>query len=318
MADAFTQLPVSVLSLNPAVDITYQIPQLISDQKVHASDSRYDPGGNGINVGRGLKRLGVQACTFCVVAGEIGRFLRHQLDRQLDQASYLEVEGETRINSTILESVTEAQFEVSGVGPPVATAQWQHLLDRFVTHGGKGLGVITGSLQRGLPRDLYAEAVRRVRAAGGRAIVDSHDELLRHAIEAEPFLIKPNRFELETLARQPLKDQRDIVREARQLQERGVTWVCISLGAEGALLVTPSRVLKAEAPSVPVASTVGAGDSMVAGMAALLTQGASEQDVLREGIACSAATVMQPGTELFDKETVDLLRGKVRVMPLSL
>ena len=318
MANAFSRLPVAVLSLNPAVDITYEIPKLIADQKVHAQDSRYDPGGNGINVGRGLKRLGVQACTFCVVAGEIGRFLRHQLEPQLDQVSYQEVDGETRINGTILESLTGAQFEVSGVGPAVSTAQWHHLLDQFVTHCGKGLGVITGSLQRDLPQDLYAEAVLRVQAAGGRAVVDSHDDLLRHAVEAQPFLIKPNRFELEALAGKPLSNEQEIVQEARRLQERGVTWICVSLGAEGALLVTPSGVYKGEAPSVPVSSTVGAGDSMVAGMVGLLAQGASEQDALREGIACSAATVMQPGTELFDKATVDRLRGEVRVTQLSL
>ncbi|WP_417567790.1 1-phosphofructokinase family hexose kinase [Marinobacter sp.] len=316
MDDAFAKLPVAVLSLNPAVDITYEIPRLIADQKVHALKSRYDPGGNGINVGRGLKRLGVQACTFCVVAGEIGRFLRHQLDAQLDQVSYLEVDGETRINGTILESVTGAQFEVSGVGPNVSTTQWESLLDRFVTHCGDGLGIITGSLQRSLPTDLYAEAVRRVRATGGRAVVDSHDELLRHAIDAQPFLIKPNRFELETLIGRSLIDERDIVREARDLQEQGVTWVCVSLGSEGALLVTPSSVLKGEAPSVPVVSSVGAGDSMVAGMAALLAQGASAEDALREGIACSAATVMQPGTELFDQATVNRLRGEVKVTRL--
>ena len=318
MDNAFTKLPVAVLSLNPAVDITYEIPQLIADQKVHALKSRYDPGGNGINVGRGLKRLGVPACTFCIVAGEIGRFLCHQLDAQLGQVSYLEVDGETRINGTILESVTGAQFEVSGVGPAVSTTQWQLLLNRFVTHCGDGLGIITGSLQRSLPTDLYAEAVRRVRAAGGRALIDSHDELLRNAIDAQPFLIKPNRFELEALVGRSLMDEQDIAREARRLQERGVTWVCISLGSEGALLVTSSSVLKGEAPPVPVASTVGAGDSMVAGMAALLAQGASAEDALREGIACGAATVMQPGTELFDKNTVDQLREKVRVRSLSL
>jgi 6-phosphofructokinase 2 len=316
MPDASARLPVGVLSLNPAVDITYEIPRLIADQKVHALNSRYDPGGNGINVGRGLKRLGVQACTFCVVAGEIGRFLRHQLDAQLDQVSYLEVEGETRINGTIIESITGAQFEVSGLGPTVSTDAWQHLLDRFVTHCGEGLAVITGSLQQSLPRDLYAEAVRRVREAGGRAIVDSHNDLLRNAIDAGPFLIKPNRYELETLVGQSLTDERAIVRQARQLQERGVTWVCVSMGAEGALLVTESLVLRGKAPSVPVTSTVGAGDSMVAGMAGLVAQGASAEDALREGIACSAATVMQPGTELFERATVARLRGEVRVTQL--
>lgn len=316
MADVHTKLSVAVLSLNPAVDITYQIPRLVADQKVHALESRYDPGGNGINVGRALKRLGAQACTFCVVAGEIGRFLRHQLDAQLDQVSYLEVEGETRINGTILESVTGAQFEVSGVGPEVSTRQWDDLLDRFVTHCGNGLAIITGSLQPGLPADLYAQAVRRVRAAGGRAVVDSHDELLRNAIEAQPFLIKPNRFELENLVGKSLQDHQDIIREARRLQDRGVAWVCVSLGAEGAMLVTPHSVLLGKAPSVPVISTVGAGDSMVAGMASLLAQGASAEDALREGIACSAATVMQPGTELFDTRTVDRLRAEVSVTRL--
>jgi 6-phosphofructokinase 2 len=176
--------------------------------------------------------------------------------------------------------------------------------------------VITGSLQQSLPRDLYAEAVRRVREAGGRAIVDSHNDLLRNAIDARPFLIKPNRYELETLVGQSLTDERAIVRQARQLQERGVTWVCVSMGAEGALLVTESLVLRGEAPSVPVTSTVGAGDSMVAGMTGLLAQGASAEDALREGIACSAATVMQPGTELFERATVARLRGEVRVTQL--
>ena len=141
--------------------------------------------------------------------------------------------------------------------------------------------------------------------------------MLRQAIAAQPFLIKPNLFEFENLLGRRLHDRRDIVREARRLQERGVTWVCVSLGAEGALLVTPSRVLKAEPPSVPVTSTVGAGDSMVAGMTALLAQGASDREALREGLACSAATVMQPGTELFDRRTVDQLRGKVRVTELG-
>lgn len=318
MASLLSPLPVSVLSLNPAVDITYEIPRLIADQKVHASGSRYDPGGNGVNVGRGLKRLQVQACTFCVVAGEIGRFLRHQLAAQLDQVSYQEVVGETRINGTILESETGTQYEVSGIGPPLPREQWQHLLDQFVTHCDRGLGVITGSLQPGLPPDLYAEAVRRVQAAGGRAVVDSHDDLLRHAIEAKPFLIKPNRFELETLVGRPLERHRDIVREARMLQDRGVAWVCVSMGPEGALLITPSKVLRGVPPNVVVRSTVGAGDSMVAGIVASLAQGGSEEDALRQGIACSAATVMQAGTELFDLDTARRLQGQVRIETLSL
>lgn len=318
MSEAGTQRPLAVLCLNPAVDVTYEIPRLIPDQKVHAEASRYDPGGNGINVGRSLRRLGVQACTFCVVAGEIGRLLRQQLDAQLDEASYLEVEGETRVNCTVLESVTGAQFEVSGIGPALAAAQWTGLLDRFVAHCTGGLGVITGTLQPGLPVDLYAEAVHALREAGARAVVDASGELLRHAIDAQPFLVKPNRFELENLLGRSLADERAVIAGARQLQERGVSRVCVSLGAAGALLVTPSGVLKAEAPAVPVNSTVGAGDSLVAAMSGLLARGASDREALREGVACSAGTVMQPGTELFDVKAVDRLRAAVRVTTVTL
>lgn len=317
MAENDPQLPVAVLSLNPAVDITYEIPRLVADEKIHASGSRYDPGGNGINVGRGLKRLGVQACTFCVVAGEIGRFLRHQLERQLDQVCYQEVDGETRINGTILEQQTGAQYEVSGIGPPVSEEQWHRLLEQFVTHCDDGLGVITGSLQPGLPPDLYAQAVRRVQQTGGRAVVDAHDDLLLHAIEARPFLIKPNRFELETLVGRRLTNDADIVREARALQQRGVRYVCVSLGGEGAILATPSAVLKGIPPEVEVRSTVGAGDSMVAAMTSKLALGASDEDALREAIACSAATVMKAGTELFNGEAIDRLRGQVRIESLK-
>ncbi|PAV26243.1 hypothetical protein CF392_06935 [Tamilnaduibacter salinus] len=238
-------------------------------------------------------------------------------DTELGDVTYQEVDGETRINSAILESVSGAQYEVSGVGPHVAADQRERLLEPFLTHCQGGLGILCGSLQRDLPQDLFADVVRRIHAAGGLAVIDSHDEPLRHAIDAGPFLIKPNRYELEVLAGQSLPRQSDVVREARRLLECGVGKVCVSMGAEGALLVTASGVLKGDAPSVPVVSTVGAGDSMVAGLAGRIAQGASDEDALREGMACSAATVMQPGTELFDQKTVDRLRDKVRVTPLS-
>lgn len=317
MSDARDQRPVAVLSLNPAVDVTYDIPQLIADQKVRARHSRFDPGGSGINVSRGLQRLGVKAHTFCVIAGGIGRTLRQQLDAGLDQVTYLEVDGETRINTTFLEEVTGAQFEVSGVGPAISTEQWEQLLEPFVAHCRQGFGILCGSLQRELPQDLFAEAVRRIQSAGGQAVIDSHDKPLQHAIDTRPCLIKPNRYELEVLAGRSLGDHRDVVREARHLLDHGVGMVCVSMGAEGALLVSPSGVLKGAAPSVSVVSTVGAGDSMVAGMMGQLAQGASNEEALAEGLVCSAATVMQPGTELFDQETVRRLREEVRVASLS-
>lgn len=307
---------VAVLCLNPAVDMTYEIDRLIANEKVHAKSSRFDPGGNGINVGRALKRLKLPAATFCVVAGEIGRLLQRMLVTGLDDPRYIEVAGETRINGTVLERQPEAQYEVSGIGPEILTDQLAALTDRFVDAVGTGWALLTGSLQPSIPIGIYGDIARRVRARGGRVIVDAHDEMLRQAIQAEPFLIKPNRFELENLLGRTLPGLDAVAEEARAIQAAGVDNVCVSLGEEGALLVNGSGAYHGRPPRVAANSTVGAGDSMVAGLTAALVRGESPEVALRDAIACSVGTVMQPGTQLFAVEDLERLRERVTVRRL--
>ena len=191
---------VSVLTLNPAVDMTYEVERILPDQKVHARATRFDPGGNGVNVARALKRLTVRSHSFCILAGETGIFLERLLGAQVDLLSLEWVEGDTRINGTVTEHHTGNQYEVSGVGPPVPPASLETLLQQFVIQAGNGFGIITGSIQPELHETLYAELVERVQGAGGKAVVDAQGALLRHAIEANPFLAKPNHYELEQLA----------------------------------------------------------------------------------------------------------------------
>jgi len=311
-------VPVAVLSLNPAVDMTYEISELAEDQKVHALATRYDPGGNGINVGRALKRLNTLAHNYCVVAGEIGRLLQRLLAHQLDVVQYDEVDGETRINGTALERGPGVQYEISGLGPPIPAPQLGALLDLFVERSRPGFGVLTGSLQRGLSSRLYAELAGRIREGGGRAVVDAHDEVLRRAIEAGPFLIKPNHHELEALVGRDLPGIEAVAEQARALQHQGVAHVCVSLGPRGAVLTGPDNSYLATAPKVPVDSTVGAGDSMVAGMVAAFARGASAEQALRQGVACGAGTVQQPGTELFSGPRIANLAARVEIRQLDI
>lgn len=307
---------VAVLCLNPAVDMTYEIDRLIANEKVHAKTSRYDPGGNGINVGRAFRRLHLPAVTFCVVAGEIGQLLRRMLATELDDPRYIEVPGETRINGTVLERRPDAQYEVSGIGPAVPSDQLAALTGQFVERVGSGWALLTGSLQPSIPIDLYADIAGRVRAQGGRAVVDAHDEMLRLAIRAKPFLIKPNRFELENLLGKKLPSLKAVAEEARAIQSKGVENVCVSLGEEGALLVSGSGAYHARPPQVVVNSSVGAGDSMVAGLTAALVRGEASEDALRDAVACSVGTVMQPGTALFVEDELERLRERVVVRRL--
>jgi len=305
MSNAEQQTPIAVLSLNPAVDMTYEVPRLIADQKTHALATRFDPGGNGVNVGRALKRLDVPAYNYCVVAGEIGRLLKHLLADQLDEVDYACVAGETRINGTAIQQSPRAQYEISGIGPAIEPTVLNELLSRFVDRAARGFGVLTGSLQKDIPAGLYADLTERIRQGGGRAVVDAHDEPLRCALEAAPFLIKPNRYELETLLGRQLDGLEAVAAEARKLQGRGIEYVCVSMGGAGALLTGPDNSYHAASPAVVVRSSVGAGDSMVAAMVAAFARGSTAEEALRLGLACGAGTVSRPGTELFSTADVD-------------
>ncbi len=311
-------LPIGVLSLNPAVDMTYEIPRLLQDQKAHAVATRFDPGGNGINVGRALQRLETGSRNHCVTSGEIGLLLKRLLQDQMQDMDCEEVPGETRINGTFIELSPHVQYEVSGIGPDIPPRQLDALLSRFVAYSANGFGVLTGSLQQSLPPSLYADLVRRLNAAGGRAVVDSHDDALCDAIEAQPFLIKPNRFELETLLGIELDGLERVAEEARKLQRQGVEYVCVSMDGDGALLVGPDNSYHAQAPQVIVRSSVGAGDSMVAALVAAFARGVEAPKALRLGIACATGTVSQPGTELFSAGDVESYFNEVSVKRLDI
>lgn len=310
-------MPIATLTLNPALDVTYEVARLIGNQKVRARACRFDPGGNGVNVGRALRRLGVKASNFCVLAGETGQFLKHLLDQQLDDPVYVQVAGETRINATILEQETGAQYEVTGPGPDLPQERLEALSERFVSQVGDGFGVVTGSVPPGVPEDTYAALIRRLQSQGGRAVLDAHGNLLKAGVEAGPFLVKPNRYELEQLCGKPLPDLAAVLAQAKALFAFGVSYVCVSLGEEGAMLVGQTEQWQATPPKVTVRSSVGAGDTLVAGLVAGWVQGLSLPDILRLAVACSAGTVSQPGTELFSPKALPTLLAQVQVQALA-
>ncbi len=301
--------PIATLTLNPAVDISYDVPLLIPDQKSHALATRYDPGGNGVNVARALKELLVCAHSCCIVAGNIGELLQKLLQHQLDSPHCVHVEGETRVNATILQGNPSAQFEVTGIGPRLSELTLSTIRGIFLPLCKDGFAVLTGSVPPGVEDNFYGDLVDQVHAGGGKAIVDAHGALLQNALLHAPFLIKPNRYELSVLRQRELPTLEDVAQEARSIQREGVTYVCVSLGADGALLVGPDGSYLAKAPPVVVQSTVGAGDSMVAGLVSALARQQNPAEALRLAVACGSGTAACPGTAIFSHNTVvDLLQ----------
>jgi 6-phosphofructokinase 2 len=311
-------LTVAVLTLNPSLDVSYEVPQLVPDQKSRATHTRYDPGGNGINVGRMLRVLGVRAQSHCLVAGEIGRFIERALHREVDDPHCIQVpEGETRVNCTLIQVQPRVQYEVTASGPTVPATSLSEVETAFLKAAGTGYGVLTGSLPPGVSAGTYSRLVRCLKEQGARAIVDAQPLYLAAAVQAKPFLIKPNRYELETLCGCPLPTRDDVVRQAREIQRAGVEWVCVSLGADGAILVGAESAYEAVAPPITVRSTVGAGDAMLAGLVGGFVQGLDPVATLRLGVACGSGTAETPGTLICSAADLGQLSGKIAVQSVE-
>lgn len=310
--------PLVTLTLNPAVDATYNIDKLVPDQKAHAQAVRYDPGGNGINVGRALKTLGAHAHNFCVTAGEVGQLFQRLVTPQLEHFHAEHIAGETRINVTLLERQTAAQYEVSAIGPTLSEGHLEKITARFIAQCENGIGIVTGSVPPGVSDTIYGELTTRIRERGGRAVVDTYGALLRHTIPAAPFLIKPNRYELEQYCGKELPTLTDVATEARVLQRNGIDYVAVSLGKEGALLCGPDNTYYAIAPAVKINSTVGAGDSMVAGLVFAFAHQQTPEQALRLGIACGTGTACHPGTDLFSANEIEPLLNAIAMRRLDI
>ena len=309
---------ISVLALNPAVDISYEIPQLLEYQKVRASQTLHHPGGNGINITRALTELAVPANCCSIIAGESGDLLLNLLGDSLgDRHKWFRVPGETRLNTTILQQSPPGQYEITSIGPEIPPNVLTEVCDCFLDHAGKGITVLSGLLPPGVPENIYQQLVERINSQAGRAVVDTHGEVLQLAIEAKPWLVRINRHILEMSMKRCMDTVQDVAEAARTIQQQGVEFVCVSLGHEGAVLVDADNSYYCDAPKVHKQSTVGCGDSLVSGLIAAAYKGEAPRQMLHLGVICGSATASHPGTELFSSEELEAVTMDVEVTQLD-
>ncbi|MGB5518137.1 MAG: hexose kinase [Gammaproteobacteria bacterium] len=310
---------VSVLALNPSVDISYEISQLLEYQKVRAKKTFYHPGGNGINIARALTELAVPVNCCSTVAGESGDLLLKLLGDTLgDRHKWFRVQGETRLNTTVLTHNPPGQYEITSIGPEIPPEVLQKLFDSLLETAGNGITVLSGQLPPGVPDSTYQTLIERINQQGGKAVLDSHSEVLQLGMEAKPWLVRFNRHILEMSVQRRMDTVQDVAEAARMIQQqRGIEYVCASLGDQGAVLVDSDNAYHCEAPKVHKLSTVGCGDSLVSGLVAAALNGESTAPMLRFGVVCGSATASHPGTELFSREELDSPTMDVEVTKLD-
>ena len=302
------------VTLNPALDKTVEIPGMALDTVNRITSMRTDPGGKGINVSKVIAKLGGESCAVGIQGGESGRTLLAALEREGLRTHFRFVEGQTRTNLKIIDRALHTNTDINEPGLTVSPADLDALLRDLLGMVRKGdIVVLAGSLPQGAPQDTYRVWTAACREKGARVCLDADGVLLAEGLKAAPYLIKPNEDELSRLVGHRLTDTDELIAEGRRLLKGGVTRVVISLGEHGALYLRGNEVLYAEGLSVPVGSTVGAGDSVVAALAYADSLGMSDEDAVRLSTATGAANVMCSGTQPAEREAVEKLLPQVKI-----
>ncbi|WP_395604143.1 1-phosphofructokinase [Pseudomonas sp. B21128] len=305
------------LTLNPALDLTVELSVLTAGQVNRSDEMHTHAAGKGVNVAQVLADLGHQL----TVSGFLGEDNLQAFETLFAKRGFVDafirVPGETRSNIKIAERDGRIT-DINGPGPMVDAAAQQALLDRLVQIApGHDAVVVAGSLPRGVTAQWLRELIERLNQLGLRVALDTSGEALRAALQARPWLIKPNTEELADALGCEVVSRAAEVQAAAQLHAQGIDHVVISHGADGVNWFSVGSALHASPPKVSVASTVGAGDSLLAGMLHGLLSADTPEQTLRTATAIAALAVTQIGFGINDVAQLALLEQGVRVRPLT-
>ena len=297
------------ITLNPALDMSTHVAQVLPERKLRCEQPVYEPGGGGVNVSRALKKLGGDSCAWLLAGGPSGERLCSLLKEEGISVKPHIIKNWTRENLMVVEDSSGNQYRFGIPGSEVSEAEWRQCLEELERLPNEKLPkyvVASGSLPPGVPDDFYAQLAALAWQRHFRLVVDTSGTALTKAAGKGVYLLKPNLGELAALAGKEnisVLEQEEIARQV--LAEGKCQVLVVSLGPRGAMLATPESIKYAVPPTVPQKSTVGAGDSMVAGMVLYLQQGRSMEEMLHYGVAAGTAATMTPGTELCRKDDTD-------------
>jgi 6-phosphofructokinase 2 len=290
------------LTINPSLDKSTQFTGLIAEQKIRCKPPRYDAGGGGINVSKAISRLGGDSLCVFSSGGSPGIKLEELVQKEGIEIKTISTQNWTRENLVALDTNTNSQYRFCFPGASISDLEKETIIQTVQQLKPKYL-VASGSLNEGLATDFYQKIADLAKASGTKLIVDTSGEALKKVLEKGVYLVKPNIGELAKLIGVERLETNEVEVAARKLIEKGsAEIVVVSLGAQGAVLVTATQTEFVPAPNVVKKSTVGAGDSMVGAMVWALSLNKSLKEVVQWGVACGSAATMNEGTQLFKLE----------------
>lgn len=302
------------ITVNPALDVNTKAEHIAPGKKIRCEKPSREPGGGGVNVSRALHILGATSTAIYTTGGHVGAEYHDLLVSEGINGVGIELDEPTRENFIVRE--TGGKGDIYRFGTPGATLEdkdWKALNQKIGEFTAMEYLVASGSLPPGAPENYYAQLGDIARRNKARLIVDSSGKPLKHVLHSGAYLLKPNKEELAALAGvenlNNEEDQKKIVKDL--LKQHPIEVIVLSLGEAGAVLATKNEYHRFDALSVEKKSTVGAGDSMVAGIVYSLSKGKTLVAAVLHGLACGSAAIMTPGTELLRKEDANRLYKKL-------
>ena len=296
------------LTMNPALDIATSTARVIPTHKLRCAPPRYDPGGGGINVARAVHALGGDAVAILPIGGPAGEMIHRLLDQEGVRHHPIAIGGFTRESLAVEDCQSGEQFRFILPGPEVSVADQERCLDQLSAVAVEADFIVaSGSLPLGVPEDFYARVAVLAQKLDRRLVLDTSGAALKQASPGI-YLLKPSLRELQDLVGREIGNPLEQEKAAREVIDQGrCQIVVLSLGAEGALLVTTEECERFSAVPVDARSTVGAGDSMLAGIVLGLSRGLPLREAVCFGLAAGAAALLGSGTELCRRSDVEHL-----------
>ena len=294
---------VYTVTLNPALDRSLFVEKMVQGEANRICREERYAGGKGVDVSRVLLELGVES----IMLGFVGGFTGSELEGRLFNAgltpNFVHISSETRTN-IIIHTEEYKDYIFNAPGPEIRANEIGEFY-KNIKHLQRppSFAILSGSTPRGISPHIYAQLTLVFEGYGARVVVDSSDEALKESLKATPFMIKPNLREFSELVGRKLETKEDVINEGKKIAGKDVALLIVSMKDDGAIAFWENKVYKITPPKVEVKNTIGAGDSLVAGVVKGLTSGYSMTDSLKLGVACGTATVTMTGTALANSDT---------------
>jgi len=306
------------VTLNPSIDRRYNIKSFERGKVFRANDFQYTPGGKGLNVAKVIKTLNEPVIATGFLGGRSGSYIEEKLDEMNIRHKFISIDGETRSCLAII-SDDGSQTEILESGPLISQTDMQRfykLYEELIRQD--EIICISGSMPKDVDIETYKNLIEKANKEGKKILLDTSGEALKKGMEARPYLIKPNKEELENLIGNAISTEEGIIKAVSPMIKEGINIVAVSLGREGCLVFNDNYMYRVRTPKVKAVNPVGSGDAMIAGFAVSLKRNYGFENMLKLAAACGTANALEEETGKIDINNINRLIEDIIIEKIKL